>query len=46
MPLPNQRTLPWSLCEAFEIGRLDRLLKLLRFLRPLTAPWVPVPQED
>jgi len=44
MPVPGQKRLPWSLCEAFGIDRLDRLLKLLRFLRPLTAPWVPVPQ--
>ena len=45
MPVPSQKTLPWSLCEAFRIKRLDRLLDLLRLLRPLTAPWVPVPQD-
>jgi hypothetical protein len=46
MPVPSQKTLPWSLCETFGIDRLDRLLKLLRFLRPLTTPWVPVPQDN
>ena len=46
MPVPCQQTLPWSLCEAFQITRLDRLLDLLRFLRPLTTAWVPVPQDD
>ena len=45
MPVPNQKTLPWSLCEVFAIDRLDRLLKLLRFLRPVTTAWVPVPQD-
>jgi len=46
MPVLCQKTLPWSLCEAFAITRLDRLLDLLRFLRPLTTAWVPVPQDD
>ena len=46
MPVPCQKTLPWSLCETFGIDRLDRLLKLLRFLRPMTTDWVPVPQDD
>ena len=46
MPVPCQKTLPWSLCEVFQIDRLDRLLKLLQFLRPMTTAWVPVPQED
>jgi hypothetical protein len=42
-----QQTLPWSLCEAFEIAdragpggaerRRDRLLDLLRFLSPLSG---------
>lgn len=45
MPAPCPRTLPWSLCEAFGIDRLDRLLDLLRFLRPLTTAWVPGPQD-
>lgn len=45
MPVPCPKTLPWSLCEAFGIDRLDRLLDLLRFLRPLTTAWVPVPQD-
>lgn len=46
MPIPNAKTLPWSLCEAFGITRRDRLLDLLRFLRPLTTGWVPVPQDN
>jgi hypothetical protein len=46
MPVPYQKTLPWSLCEAFAISRLDRLLDLLRFLRPMTTAWVPVPQDN
>jgi hypothetical protein len=46
MPVPCQQTLPWSLCGTFRITRLDRLLNLLRFLRPLTTAWVPVPQDD
>ena len=45
MPVPSQKTLPWSLCEVFEIDRLDGLLTLLRFLRPVTTAWVPVPQD-
>lgn len=45
MPPLCQKTLPWSLCEAFGIDRLDRLLDLLRLLRPLTTAWVPVPQD-
>jgi hypothetical protein len=45
MPVPSQKTLPWSLCEKFAIHQRERLLRLLRFLRPLTTPWVPVPQE-
>ena len=44
LPVPCPRTLPWSLGEAFGIDRLDRLLELLQFLRPLTTAWVPVPQ--
>ena len=44
MPGPCPQTLPWSLGEAFGIDRLDRLLELLQFLRPLTTAWVPVPQ--
>ena len=46
MPVLCPKTLPWSLCEAFKIDRLDRLLDLLRLLRPLTTAWVPVPQDD
>jgi hypothetical protein len=46
MPLLCEKTLPWSLCQAFRIDRLDRLLDLLRFLRPITTSWVPVPQDD
>lgn len=46
MPLLCEKTLPWSLGQAFRIDRLDRLLDLLRFLRPITTSWVPVPQDD
>ena len=46
MPLLCEKTLPWSLCGAFRIKRLDRLLDLLRFLRPITTSWVKVPQVD
>jgi len=46
MPVLCSKTLPWSLCQAFAITRRDRLLDLLRFLRPLTTAWVPVPQDD
>jgi hypothetical protein len=46
MPIPSAKTLPWSLCEAFVITRRDRLLDLLRFLRPLTTGWVPVAQDN
>lgn len=46
MPIPSAQTLPWSLCEAFAISRRDRLLDLLRFLRPLTTDWVPVAQDN
>lgn len=45
MPVLCQKTLPWSLCAAFGIERLDRWLELLRFLRPLTTAWVPVPPD-
>ncbi len=46
MPLLCEKTLPCSLWDAFRIDRLDRLLDLLRFLRPITTSWVPVPQDD
>lgn len=46
MPIPSAKTLPWSLCEVFAIQRRDRLLDLLRFLRPLTTAWVPVPPDN
>jgi hypothetical protein len=46
MPLLCEKTLPWSLGKAFRIERLDRLLDLLRFLRPITTSWVPVPQDE
>jgi hypothetical protein len=46
MPVLCQKTLPWSLCKAFALTGRDRLLDLLRFLRPLTTAWVPVPQGD
>lgn len=46
MPSLDPKTLPWSLCEAFGIIRWDRLLDLLRFLRPLTTGWVTVAQDN
>jgi len=39
-----EKTLPWSLCQAFEIDRRDKLLQLLRFLAPLTTSSVPLEQ--
>lgn len=33
----EQSALPWSLYEAFEIERRDRLLDLLKFLSPLSG---------
>jgi hypothetical protein len=45
MPRLCQKRLPLSLCAAFRIERLDRLLDLLRFLGPVTTSWVPVPQD-
>lgn len=41
MPPLCQRSLPLSLCVAFEIERRDRLLELLKFLRPLTISSLP-----
>lgn len=46
MPVLCQKTLPWSLCQAFQIDRWAHLLKLLRFLRPLTTDWVAAPQDN
>lgn len=37
MPLICEKTLPLSLCQAFQLDRRDRLLELLRFLSPLTT---------
>ncbi len=37
MPPLCERTLPLSLCEAFEIGSGERLLELLKFLSALTG---------
>jgi len=45
MPLLCEKALPRSLCEAFGIQRRDRLLDLLKFLRPITTAWVPVEQD-
>jgi hypothetical protein len=42
LPLVCERTLPWSLCEAFGIDRRDRLLDLLKFLSPITTGSVPL----
>jgi hypothetical protein len=50
MPPVGEKTLPLSLCEAFEIEqgneieRRDRLLDLLKFLCPLTTSWHPAGQ--
>ena len=38
MPLLCEKTLPLALCQAFKPDRRDRLLKLLRFLSPITTP--------
>ncbi len=42
MPLICEKTLPLSLCEAFGVDRRDRLLKLLRFLAPITTTSIPL----
>ena len=42
VPLVCERTLPWSLCEAFGIDCHDRLLDLLKFLSPTTTGSVPL----
>lgn len=50
MPVLCEKTLPWSLCEAFgidcpnEIERRDRLLRLLEMLCPLTTSSVAASQ--
>jgi hypothetical protein len=38
MPLLCEKTLPLALCQALKPDRRDRLLKLLRFLSPITTP--------
>ena len=38
MPPLSEAALPGSLCQAFGLPRRDRLLKILAFLAPLTAP--------
>jgi hypothetical protein len=37
MPLICEKTLPLSLCQAFQMDCRDRLLELLRFLSPITT---------
>jgi hypothetical protein len=37
MPPLCENSMPSSLCEAFKAERRDRLLDLLKFLRPLTS---------
>jgi hypothetical protein len=45
MPPLCQETLPLSLCLSFAVEeRRDRLLDLLQFLSPITAPWVAMEQ--
>lgn len=41
-PLLCEKTLPLSLCQAFQIDRRDRLLELLQFLSPVTTTSVPL----
>jgi hypothetical protein len=36
------KTLPWSLCEVFDVKRRDRLLALLKFLSPITTGSIPL----
>lgn len=43
-PVLCEKTLPLSLCQAFQLERRDRLLDLLRFLSPLTTPSIPLDQ--
>lgn len=42
MPLLCEKTVPHSLCLAFDIDRRDRLLDLLKFLGPITTTSVPL----
>ena len=42
MPLICEKTLPLSLCQRFKANRRDRLLKLLKFLSPLTTASIPL----
>lgn len=42
MPLLCEKTLPLSLCEAFDIDRRDRFLDLLKFLSPITTASIPL----
>jgi hypothetical protein len=42
MPLLCEQSLPLSLVEAFGTDRRDRLLKLLKFLAPITTSSVPL----
>ena len=44
MPPLCHKTLPLSLCVSFAVERRDRLLDLLKFLSPITAPWVAMQQ--
>jgi hypothetical protein len=37
MPPVCEKSLPWPLCEVFDIERRDRLLDLLKFLSPITT---------
>lgn len=42
----DPETLPKSLCEAFEVGRRDRLLALLKFLSPITTGSIPLERSS
>ncbi len=41
-PSLDPKALPQALCEAFRVDRRDRLLKLLRFLSPITTGSIPL----
>ena len=43
-PPIDKGTLPWSLYGAFGMNRRDRLLKLLKFLSPITTGSIPLGQ--
>jgi hypothetical protein len=44
MPSLCEKTLPFSLCETFDIDRCERFLELLKFLAPITTVSIPLEQ--